>query len=169
MQFRWWSRRPGQLVLVLLVALSTACAGGGGRLRPSVGAPPAAAAAPSPLEGEWTLTSLQLADGSVRRVTGFVRFDRFSNITLHAELQPDDPGARPPRLVVADFNGRATVEEGRFSFVGLAMGVESDRLTPDAVPMDEWRFYELDGASLRISARDRNGRTGATLVFTRAR
>lgn len=169
MQPRSPFRRAGQLVLAFVVALSPACAGGGGRSRPAVIAPPPAAAEPSPLEGEWTLTSLQLADGTTRRVAGFVRFDRFSTITLHAELQPDDPGARPPRLVLADFSGRAIVEDGRFSFVGLTMGVPADRLTPDAAPMDEWRYYELDGATLRISARDRTGRTGATLVFTRAR
>lgn len=157
------------VVAVALVA-AAACGGGGRRVGPVVTAPAPSPDAPgSPLEGEWTLRALELADGSTRRVTGFVRVDRFSNITLHAELQQDDPAARPPRLVVADFAGRAAIEDGRLTVVGLAVGVEAERLTPDAVPMDEWRYYELAGPALRISARDRAGRTGATLVFERVR
>ena len=160
------ARRAAAVVCALLACAG--CAGGGGRPGPVVSAPPPAAAdLAAPLEGEWRLTGLQLADGSTRRVAGFVRFDRFSNITLHAEVQPDDPSARPPRLIVADFTGRAAVGDGEFTYAGLAMGVEAERLTVDAVPMDTWRYYEVEGSTLRISARDRTGRTGATLIFER--
>jgi hypothetical protein len=158
---------PGLAMLAVVVC--GACAGGGRSGGVRLPSAPAAAEASSPLEGEWTLTSFRLADGSTRKVSGFLRFDRFSNISLHAEVAPDDPSARPPRTVVADFTAKASLGSGQFDFVGLAMGVGADRLTSDAVTMDEWRYYELDGATLRVSARDRGGRTAATLVFERAR
>jgi hypothetical protein len=158
----------GSLVGVMCL-LCAACASGGGN-RP---APPPAvttpAEAPSPLEGEWRLTALQFADGASRRVTGFLRMDRFSTITVHAELASDEPAARPPRTVVADFTARASVGNGAFDYAGLSMGVGRERLTEDAVPMEEWRYYELSGDTLRLSARDRAGRAAATLVFERVR
>ena len=157
-----------RLVVAALVLATAACASGGGRSRPATSAPPAADAA-SPLEGEWRLTSMQLADGGSRRVTGFLRFDRFSTITVKAELSPDEPVARPPRTVVADFTAKAQADGGEFNFAGLSVGVGAERLTDDAVNMTEWRHYELSGDTLRVSARDRGGRAAATLVFERVR
>lgn len=157
------------LVAAVLVALTSACASGGGRARPAAGAPPAAADLASPLEGEWRLTAMLLADGASRRVTGFLRFDRFSNITVHAELAPDEPVARPPRTVVADFTAKAQTGGGEFAYAGLSVGVGAERLTEDAANMAEWRHYELSGDTLRVSARDRAGRAAATLVFARVR
>ncbi len=156
------------LVVAALVAVTSACASGGGRARPPAGAPAAADAA-SPLEGEWRLTTMQLADGASRRVTGFLRFDRFSNISVHAELAPDEPVARPPRTVVADFTAKAQAGGAEFDYAGLSVGVGAERLTADAVNMAEWRHYELSGDTLRVSARDRAGRAAATLVFERVR
>ncbi len=157
------------LVVAALVAVTSACASGGGRARPASSAPAAAADAASPLEGEWRLTTMQLADGSSRRVTGFLRFDRFSNITVHAELAPDEPVARPPRTVVANFTAKAQPGDGAFDYTGLSVGVGAERLTEDAANMAEWRHYELSGDTLRVSARDRAGRAAATLVFERVR
>jgi hypothetical protein len=157
------------LAVAALVIVTGACAsGGGGRARPTATAPPAADAA-SPLAGEWRLITMQLADGSSRRVTGFLRFDRFSNIAVHAELAPDEPGARPPRTVVADFTAKAQPGDGAFDYAGLSLGVGAERLTEDATDMAEWRHYELAGDTLRVSARDRAGRAAATLVFERVR
>lgn len=163
------SSRTSRLALAGIgAAICAACSSGGGGVR--LPAPPADASAPaSPLEGEWTLTGLQLADGSMRRVTGFVRFDRFSNITLQAELAPDDPAARPPRTVVANFTAKAATANGELDFTGLSLGVGPERLAADAVAMDDWRRYEVSGSTLRISARDPGGRATATLVFERAR
>lgn len=157
------------LVVVALVAVTTACASGGGRSRPVTSAPPPAADAASPLEGEWRLTTMQLADGASRRVTGFLRFDRFSNITVRAELAPDEPAARPPRTVIADFTAKAQTGGGEFDYAGLSVGVGAERLADDAVNMAEWRHYELNGDTLRVWARDRAGRPAATLVFERVR
>lgn len=162
------SSRMSTLALVgLVAALCSACSSGGGIRLPAP--PPDAAAPASPLEGEWTLTALQLTDGSTRRVTGFVRFDRFSNITLQAELAPDEPAARPPRTVVANFTAKAAAANGQFDFTGLSMGVGAERLAADAVAMDDWRAYEVSGSTLRISARERGGRPGAILIFERTR
>lgn len=159
------------LTVAVLVVVATGCISGGGRRAPTVSAPdpPAGGSLSSPLEGEWRLTALQLADGATRRVTGFLRFDRFSNITVHAELAPDEPVARPPRTVVADFTAKAQQGAGEFDYTGLTMGVGPERLTDDAVNMAEWRHYELAGDTLRVFARDRAGRPAATLVFERAR
>ena len=149
------------LIVAALILLTSACASGGGRSRPAASAPAPAVEAGSSLEGEWRLTTMQLADGSSRRVTGFLRFDRFSNIAVHAELAPDEPVARPPRTVVADFTAKARAGAGEFDYAGLAMGVGPERLTADAVAMAEWRHYEITGDSLRLFARDRAGRPGA--------
>ena len=159
------------LTTVVLVVVTTACISGGGRRAPAVSAPspPAGDSAGSPLEGEWRLTGFQLADGTSRRVTGFLRFDRFSNISLHAELAPDEPSSRPPRTVVADFTAKAQAGGTEFDFAGLTMGVGPERLTDDAVNMAEWRHYELTGNALKVFARDRSGRPAATLLFERAR
>lgn len=159
------------LTAAVLVVVTTACISGGGRRAPAVSAPapPAGDSAASPLEGEWRLTGFQLADGTARRVTGFLRFDRFSNITLHAELAPDEPASRPPRTVVAAFTAKAQPGGTEFDFAGLAMGVGPERLTDDAVNMAEWRHYELTGNALKVFARDRGGRPAATLLFERSR
>ncbi len=111
---------------------------------------------------------MELADGSTRRVTGSLSFDRNSTLSLRAEVTPDDPSARPPRTVVADFTARAAAADGQFSFAGLSMRVGAERLTADAVPMNEWRHYELAGPTLRVSVRDGSGRRAATLVFEKA-
>lgn len=158
-------------VLVTVVTMS-ACISGGGRARvASTPAPPAASGdtAASPLAGEWQLTAYQMADGSSRRVTGYLRFDRFSNIALRAELAPDEPGVRPPRTVVAAFSGKAQADGDSFTYAGLAPAVGPDRLTDDAVNMAEWRHYELHGDTLRVFVRDGGGRAAATLVFQRSR
>lgn len=155
-------------VAAVAIVACVACSGGGGRRisLPDVAPPPANDA--SPLEGQWTLRSMELADGSTRRVSGFLRYDRNANLSLKAEVTPDDPSARPPRTVVADFTARAAAADGRFSFAAVNMGVGAERLTEDAVPMDEWRHYELAGSTLRVSVRDAAGRRAATLVFERA-
>lgn len=157
------------LVVAALAAATTACASGGGRARTASGTPASAGDAASALEGEWRLTALQLGDGTSRRVTGFLRFDRFSNITVRAELAPDEPAARPPRTVIADFIAKARAGGSEFDYAGLSMGVGPERLTEDAATMAEWRHYELTGDTLRVSARDRAGRVAATLVFERIR
>jgi hypothetical protein len=159
------------LTVAVLAVVAIGCISGGGHRAPTVSAPapPGDGSVSSPLEGEWRLTSLQLADGATRRVTGFLRFDRFSNISLHAELAADEPAARPPRTVVADFTAKAQPGGTEFAYSGLTMGVGPERLTDDAVTMAEWRHYELAGDTLRVFARDRAGRPAATLVFERTR
>lgn len=153
-------------VAIVATAICLSCGGGGGRARPAVSAPPPdTGTTASPFEGEWRLTGMQLGDGSTRRVSGFLRFDRFGTMTVHAELAADEPTARPPRTVVADFTTKASPADGRFDFAGLSMGVGTERLIEDAVAMEEWRHYEIDGRTLRLSVRDRAGRPAATLVF----
>lgn len=120
------------------------------------------------LEGEWRLVSMQTADGGARRVTGFLRYDRFANITLRAELAADEPTAHAPQIVVAAFTAKASPSDGTFDYVGLSEEVGRERLTPDSVAMGEWRYFALDGQELRVFVRDRSGRRAATLVFQRA-
>ena len=153
------------ILLAAAVIVQPACGGGGGRvLRTPDAAPPAASdPARSALEGEWTLVGLETTSGA-RRVTGYLRYDRFANISVHAELTPEDPGARPPRLVVADFTAKASPEGGQLDYVGLQTGVNADRLAQDAAPMGEWRMFQLEGDTLRLSVRG----GGATLIFRRA-
>lgn len=154
-------------VAVPLVAAS--CGGGGRRIATSPPAPAASEVpgARSPIEGEWALTSLQMGDGSTRRVTGYLRYDRFSTLSVHAELAPDEPTLRPPRAVLTDFTTKATPSDGEFAFTGLQDGAPPERLAPDAVAMGEWRYFEVDGNTLRLFVKDRAGRPAATLTFER--
>lgn len=154
----------------MLAFSAAACAsgGGGGGIRTAPAPATSAESAGSPLEGEWRLVAFERADGAPRSVTGFLRFDRFSNITVRAELSPDDAAARPPRTIVADFTAKAAPSNGQLDYQGLSVGVHSERLASDAVPMNEWRHFTLDGDTLRLSAQA-GGRPAATLVFQRVR
>lgn len=164
-----WRRLVWSAVALSLAVAAAACAsGGGGRGAPASIPSSSPDSAGSPLEGEWRLVAFERADGAPRSVTGFLRFDRFSNITVHAELSPDDATARPPRTVVADFTAKAAPSNGQFDYQGLSLGVDSERLAGDAVPMAEWRHFALDGDTLRLSAQA-GGRPAATLVFQRVR
>lgn len=155
---------------VVLALAAWSCAGSGGRVMRAPDTP-AAAAATDPtraaLEGEWQLVSLRMADGGSRKVTGFLRYDRFANLTVRAELAADEPAARPPQNVVAAFTAKAPPSGGAFDFAGLRADVGRERLMPDAVDMSEWRYFEIDGPSLRVFVRDSGGRAAATLVFQR--
>ena len=84
---------------------------------------------------------------------------------MHAELAGDEPSARPPRTVVADFTAKANPSGGEFAYIGLQGGVDTGRLTPDAVEMEEWRHYQLSGDTLRLSLAG----GAATLVFQRSK
>lgn len=154
-------------LLAAAAAVSHVGCGGGGRV---VRTPAEAAPANPPegpraqLEGEWTLVGFETPAGG-RRVSGFLRYDRFANIAVHAELAPDDPGVRPPQTVVADFTAKASPSGGELDYVGLQSGVGAERLTQDAVRMEEWRHFQVSGDTLRLSARG----GAATLVFQRAR
>jgi len=155
---------------IVLALAAWSCAGSGGRVMRAPDTP-AGAASTDPtraaLEGEWRLVSLQMADGGSRKVTGFLRYDRFANLTVRAELAADEPTARAPQNVVAAFTAKASPSGGTFDFAGLSADVGRERLMPDAVDMSEWRYFEIDGASLRVFVRDGGGRAAATLVFQR--
>lgn len=144
-----------------------ACGGSGGIRIPRVNPPNdtgASDATRAALEGEWRLVAMETASGD-RRVTGFLRYDRFATLTLRAELAPDEPSARAPQTVVAAFTAKASPSGGAFDYAGLTEEVGRERLTPDAVDMREWRYFEIDGETLRVSAR---GARSATLVFQRS-
>ncbi len=158
------------IVPALLALAAWSCGGSGGRIIRAPQAPAASASndpARDSLEGEWRLVSMQTIDGGSRRVTGFLRYDRFANITLRAELAPDDPAAHAPQTVVAAFTAKASPASGEFEYVGLSESVGRERLTPDAVAMSEWRHFEVSGQTLRVFVRDRSGQPAATLVFER--
>jgi hypothetical protein len=158
------------LALLVVVAVAhVACGGGSRRVTRPPGDAPAVGQPDGPrseFEGEWRLVGFESASGA-RKVSGFLRYDRFATITVHAELAGDEPSARPPRTVLADFTAKAAPAGGQFEYVGLRMGVDSDRLTEDAVRMEEWRHYELSGDTLRLSVRGGGGQPGATLIFQR--
>ncbi len=159
--------------LMLALAASSCASGGGGSVRAPQDSTGQAAGSTDPtrasLEGEWRLLSMQMADGATRRVAGFLRYDRFANLTVRAELASDDPAASGSHTVVAAFSAKASPGAGELEYVGLRDDVAPDRLTADAVSMAEWRYFELGGDTLRLFVRDRAGRPAATLVFERGR
>jgi hypothetical protein len=116
------------LVVAALVLVATACASGGGRSRPATSAPPPAADAASPLEGEYH-------DAAGRRFTPRHRLPPLRSFLEHREgrTAPDEPVARPPRTVVADFTAKAQAG-GRVRLRAVG-GVGPERLTDDAANM----------------------------------
>jgi hypothetical protein len=158
----WWIT-----AIAAVVAIHVSCGGSGGGRRvmntPAEAPPPAPAGPRSPLEGEWTLVGLEAA-GSARKVTGFLRYDRFANIAVHAELAADEPSARPPRTVVAAFTAKASLADGELGYTGLRTAVGTERLTEDATRMDAWRVYAVSGDTLRLSVPG----GAATLIFQRS-
>jgi hypothetical protein len=153
--------------LSVAAVMHIACASGGGRAARPPDAP--AVGQPGPhaeFEGEWRLVGLEVG-GAPRKATGYLRYDRFATITVHAELAGDEPSARPPRVVVADFTAKASPSGGQFQYIGLRLGVDRERLTEDAVPMEEWRHYQLSGDTLRLSVGG-GSQPAASLVFQRA-
>ncbi|MCC6990442.1 MAG: hypothetical protein IT181_15655 [Acidobacteria bacterium] len=164
------TRALSAMVAVAAALANWSCGGSGGGLRIPQVTPQSTETAADParaaLEGEWRLVSMDTAGGP-RQVTGFLRYDRFSTLTVHAELAAGDPAARAPQTVVAAFTAKASPASGAFDYAGLTETVGRERLTPDAVDMREWRYFEVDGDTLRVSAR--GGPSAATLVFQRAR
>ncbi len=157
-------------LLLALAASSCASTGGAGVRTPQSSAGQSSGSTDPTrvsLEGEWRLVSLQMPDGTARRVSGFLRYDRFANLTVRAELASDDPAASGSHTVVAAFSAKASPGAGELEYVGLRDDVAPDRLTADAVTMAEWRYFELGGDTLRLFARDRAGRPAATMVFQR--
>lgn len=155
--------------LSVAVVMHGACAGGGRRVARAPADAPAAGQPAGPrsaLEGEWRLVGFE-SGGGARKVTGFLRYDRFATITVHAELAGDEPSARPPRTVLADFTAKASPDGGQFEYIGLRMGVDSARLTEDAARMEDWRHYDLSGDTLRLFIRGGGGQPAATLIFQR--
>ncbi len=153
----WWIT-----AIAVVVAIHVSCGGSGQAMRTA----PASQtnAARSELEGDWMLVGFE-APGGPRKAAGFLRYDRFANISVHAELAGDEPSAQPPRTVVADFTAKANPTDGQFAYTGLQAGVDAGRLTPDAVEMQEWRHYALSGDTLRLSLAG----GAATLVFQRSK
>ena len=157
------------IVTACACSVIISCGGSGGRIQLPSSTPPQAAdqGTRPPLEGEWTLVALDTRGGR-RQVSGFLRYDRFANLTVRAELAADEPTARAPQNVVAAFTAKASPSGGAFEFAGLREDVGRERLMPDAVDMSEWRYFEFAGPSLRLFVRDRAGRPTATLVFQRS-
>ncbi len=162
------TRFLGVTVALGLSVAAWSCGSSGGmrlpQVQPQRTEPAAADPVHAALEGEWRLVAMETAEGP-RRVTGFLRYDRFSNLTMRAELAADDPAARAPQTVVAAFTAKASPSAGAFDYAGLTEEVGRERLMPDAVDMREWRHFQVDGQTLRVMAR---GGRSATLVFQRA-
>ncbi len=64
--------------------------------------------------------------------------------------------------MVADFTAKASPSGGEFDYVGLQSGVGAERLTQDAVRMEEWRHFQVSGDTLRLSARGGGGDAGVS-------
>ena len=115
------------------------------------------------LEGDWMLVGFE-APGGARKAAGFLRYDRFANISVHAELAADEPSAQPPRTVVADFTAKANPTDGQFAYTGLQAGVDAGRLTPDAVRDGGVAALRAVGRHVAAVARRRRGDAGLPAV-----
>lgn len=156
------------LTIPLLAILSlTACMGGGGGRRPAVTAGPPPAAAESALRGQWELVTIE-AEGQPRQADGRLSFDQNNNIALRAELEPGEAGADGSRTVVLDFAARATVKgSSELTYFGLQSRTPQEQMVPTATEPSAWRYFSVQGDTLRVWQVGPNGQPAGVLVFRR--
>lgn len=157
---------PGVVFAVLAV---TACGGGAARVT-TPPPPPESGRVESRLVGQWELVAFEVErDGrvEVRPAKGTLSYDAFATIAARVELLPGDPGSTPPRVVLLDFTAKATADASgaELSYLGLQSRAGAGQLAPDAVPPHEWRRYEVDADTLRLSVSADGAR--ATLTWRR--
>ncbi|MCC7242730.1 MAG: hypothetical protein IT180_12445 [Acidobacteria bacterium] len=150
---------------LLVASLSVACAAGGGR--PAVTARPPA---PSPVEtalmGQWELVDVE-ARGQTMPASGRLAFDEFNNISVRAELSPGTAEVVPPRVVLLDFQAKAVLSAGQIAYVGLQRRAPSEQMVPTASEPSAWRYFAVNGDTLRVWQAGDDGQPSGTLVFRR--
>jgi hypothetical protein len=165
------SPRAVRLLAALLATCASACGGAVERVATTPPVPDAAQVEPR-MVGQWELTAFEVRrEGEVlsRRARGELVYDAFANIAVRVELQPDDPEASPPRVVVLDFTAKAAADPGRgeLSYIGLQIRVPAERLVAEAVDAREWRRYSVEGDVLRLTVARADGSAQATLTWRR--
>ncbi|MGE3274769.1 MAG: hypothetical protein AB7O67_06635 [Vicinamibacterales bacterium] len=168
------------LSLLSLSLILVSCGGStGGRPPATIPTPPVStgagdSAVQRELQGNWRLVGFEMSpqpgQSESRVAEGELTYDSFGNLTVHAELQPGQPGVEAPRTVLVDFVTKASPlpASGELAYVGLRNRAPADRTVPNATDPGAWRHYELDGNTLRLSVEDGSGRKVGTLIFQRA-
>ncbi len=124
------------------------------------------------MQGTWELVAFDTfpfpGAREPKQATGRLTFDQFANIAVHAEFDPAQPGVTPPRTVFLDFRAKAAVGPGgNVRYIGTEKLAPVERMAPEAVEPAEWSHIELEGDTLRLSARGEGGRPLGTLTFRR--
>ena len=159
-----------RLTIAILVLSLAACASGGGS-RPAVAASRPAAGGAGTVEdrlrGSWTLVGLD-AQGQPRRATGSLSFDQFQNLSIQVELDPGEAGVTPPRTVLLDFAAKASVARANeLAYLGLERRAPAERMMLSATEPAAWRYFSVEGDTLRLWQADADGNPVGTLTFRR--
>ncbi len=154
--------------LVALLSLTGCLGGGGGGRRPAVSVDrPPAAASEARLQGQWELVNLE-AQGQPLQAQGRLSFDGDRNIAIRAELAPGEQGATPPRVVVLDFSARASVSgPDQLTYVGVQTRAPQEQMIPTATDPGAWRYFAVDGDTLRVWQVGPDGQPAGVMVFRR--
>jgi hypothetical protein len=168
-------RRFLPAALVLLLGFVLACATGAPRTRPYKMGPVDQGAGTLEsvrhrLEGTWTLVLLEVyaQDGKPvqLKASGTLVYDEYGNLAVKGALA--DPAASGSGLkpTVLNYTGRTVIDaaNSRMVLADISGNVPADK-APSAISADLARYYEFVGDQLKISVKDAQGRTTASLVW----
>ncbi len=173
------SRSRLLLPAVIVAGVAIGCAHGAPRTRPVKMGPVAAGpgtldAVRHQLEGAWTLTSVQVfPEGGAPvtlRATGTLTYDDYGNLSVKAALlEPAAVGGELLKPTALNYTGRAVIDVANQKMVltGLTGPGPGEKM-PAALAADQARYYEFAGDELRLSLKDAQGRTTATLVWKKS-
>jgi hypothetical protein len=123
------------------------------------------------LEGKWELTSLQIVDAAGKALpvaaTGRMSYDAYGNLDLDVEVT--DAGAlKAAGTTNANFDlkGRAVIDAAKSSLRIQDAVPSGGGAAPENI--ERVRFYEFQGDTLTLTAKDAAGKTTGITAWKRA-
>jgi hypothetical protein len=123
------------------------------------------------LEGTWQLMSLQVvgANGAATTVpaTGKITYDAYGNFDLDIDVKdPAALAALGAQSASIDLKGRAVIDVAKSSL--RVQGAEAAPGTSAPENIERVRFYELQGDTLTLTAKDATGKVTGVTSWKRA-
>ena len=123
------------------------------------------------LEGKWELTALQIMDATGKAVpvaaTGRMAYDAYGNFDLDLEVT-DAAAAKSlgSQNAITDLKGRAVIDAAKGSLRVQDAVPAGGGAAPDNI--ERVRFYQFQGDTLTLTAKDATGRVTGVTAWKRA-